>query len=109
MKTIVHQNNDFFAQGMHRIRVLKIVLIRCFYINIARPGLPCTVFRLELNSQTELNLSRSSSGGEATNYTEVATSEGCPRQTIVLNVEYIEELRSELHMESFCDRDVLHE
>ncbi len=65
--------------------------------------------RLELNSQTELNLPGSSSAGEATNYSEVAPPKGCPWQAIVLNVQYVEELRSELHIELFYDRDILHE
>jgi hypothetical protein len=65
--------------------------------------------RLELNSQAELNLPGSSSAGEATNYSEVAAPEGCPWQAIVLNVEYVEELGSELHMEPFRDRNILHE
>ena len=65
--------------------------------------------RLELNSQAELNLPGNSSAEEVTNYSEVAATEGCPWYAIVLNVEYVEELRSELHMERFPDRDILHE
>ena len=34
--------------------------------------------RLELNSQAELNLPGSSSGGKAINYSEAAPPEGCP-------------------------------
>jgi len=65
--------------------------------------------RLELNSKAELNLPGSSSADEVTNYSEVAAWKGCPWYAIVLNVEYVEELRSELHMEPFPDRDILHE
>jgi hypothetical protein len=42
-------------------------------LHLARSG-----DRLELNSKAELNLPRSSSADEATNYSEVAAPEGCP-------------------------------
>jgi hypothetical protein len=65
--------------------------------------------RLELNSQAELNLPGSSPAEQVINYSEAAPSEGCPWYAVVLNVEYVEELRSELHTEPFRDRDILHE
>jgi hypothetical protein len=43
-------------------------------LSLARSG-----NHLELNSQAELNLPGSSSGDEASNYSEAARPEGCPR------------------------------
>ena len=61
---------------IHRIRALgesPDAMLLHKTLPLARSG-----DRLELNSQAELNLPGSSSAGEATHYSEVAASEGCP-------------------------------
>ena len=72
------------------------------------PNHTLTPVLLKAESQAELNLPWSSSRSECRDYAKSRRSKRSTRRTVVLKVEDIEELRSELHGKVFRDMLLLH-